>query len=188
MREIGRRLIKRGIVKDSEFIAVERNLGYVSIRVLQAGATTANWRILSCFGHIIQLSIEDFMGEITSKAAVATKQAIWDYDPEEEENLINGDVDAIAVVRTLAVKVSLDGYLSPAPSACSICLRGSTCVWQCMSDRVLMSVLTFVSVRSRHQASGSKSSVASRRSTPSLGMRATFHSITTLAGVAHTAC
>ena len=56
------------------------------------------------------------MGEITLKAAVATKQAIWDYDPEEEDNLINGGVDVIAVVRTLAVKVSLDGYFSPALS------------------------------------------------------------------------
>ncbi|KAI1796503.1 hypothetical protein LXA43DRAFT_851951, partial [Ganoderma leucocontextum] len=59
VREVGRRLLKCGVV--NEFNAVERNLG--------------------CFGHIIQLGIEDFMGEITSKAAVATKQAIWDYDP-----------------------------------------------------------------------------------------------------------
>ncbi|KAI1788191.1 hypothetical protein LXA43DRAFT_840619, partial [Ganoderma leucocontextum] len=59
MREVGRHLLKHGIV--NEFNATERNLG--------------------CFGHIIQLGIEDFMGEITLKAAVATKQAIWDYNP-----------------------------------------------------------------------------------------------------------
>ena len=47
------------------------------------------------------------MGEITSKAAVATKQAIWDYDPEDEGNLINGALDVIAIVRTLAVKVCI---------------------------------------------------------------------------------
>ena len=46
------------------------------------------------------------MSKITLKAAVATKQAIWDYDPEEEDNLINGGVDVIAIIRTLAVKVS----------------------------------------------------------------------------------
>ncbi|KAI1784906.1 hypothetical protein LXA43DRAFT_900834, partial [Ganoderma leucocontextum] len=66
-----------------------------------------------CFGHIIQLGIEDFMGEITSKAAIAMKQAIWDYNPKEEDNLINGGVDIIAVVQTLAVKVRLNGC-SPA--------------------------------------------------------------------------
>ena len=110
VQEIGRHLIKQGIVKDSEFIAVECNLRYISIYVLQAGMTTANWCILSCFGHIIQLGIKDFMGEITSKAAITMKQAIWDYDPEEEENLINRYVDVITMVRTLTIKVSLDGY------------------------------------------------------------------------------
>ena len=45
------------------------------------------------------------MGEVTSKAAVATKQAIWDYDPEDEDSLVNGTLDVVAVVRTLAVKV-----------------------------------------------------------------------------------
>ncbi|KAM5530832.1 hypothetical protein V8D89_015500 [Ganoderma adspersum] len=84
VKEVGRRLVKRGAVTASEFDSRERNL--------------------SCFGHVIQLGIEDFMGEIMLKAAVATKQAIWDYDPEEEDNLINRGVDVIAVVRTLAVK------------------------------------------------------------------------------------
>ncbi|KAI1781764.1 hypothetical protein LXA43DRAFT_856548, partial [Ganoderma leucocontextum] len=59
VKAVARRLVKRGVV--TEFNAVERNL--------------------SCFGHVIQLGIEDFMGEITSKAVIATKQAIWDYDP-----------------------------------------------------------------------------------------------------------
>ena len=70
----------------------------------------ANCVILSCFGHIIQLGIEDLMGEITSKAMVTTKQVIWDYNPEDEDNLINGGVDVIVIVRTLTVKVSLHGY------------------------------------------------------------------------------
>ncbi len=47
------------------------------------------------------------MSKITSKAAIATKQAIWDYDPEAEDNLINGGVDMITIVRTLAVKVCI---------------------------------------------------------------------------------
>ena len=50
------------------------------------------------------------MGNITSKVAVATKQAIWDYDPEAEDNLINGALDVIAVVCTLTVKVSINNY------------------------------------------------------------------------------
>ena len=47
------------------------------------------------------------MGTVIKKAAAETKQAIWDYDPRLEENsVMHGVLDVIAVIRTLAVKVS----------------------------------------------------------------------------------
>nr|VWP01648.1 Uncharacterized protein [Ganoderma boninense] len=101
VKEVQRRLIKRGVVTRGEFNANERNL--------------------SCFRHVIQLGIEDFMEEIMSKAAVATKQAIWDYDPEDEGNLINGALDVIAIIRTLTVKRRADHL---AYSRC-ICIQAS---------------------------------------------------------------
>ncbi|PIL25949.1 hypothetical protein GSI_11703 [Ganoderma sinense ZZ0214-1] len=62
---------------------------------------------LGCLRHIIQLGIEDFMGVVTKKAAAETKQAIWDYDPRLEENsVMHGVLDVIAVILTLAVKAS----------------------------------------------------------------------------------
>ncbi|RDX42608.1 hypothetical protein OH76DRAFT_1298542, partial [Lentinus brumalis] len=36
---------------------------------------------LGCFGHIVQLGIEDFMGCATRKGVVESKEAIWNYDP-----------------------------------------------------------------------------------------------------------
>ncbi len=62
--------------------------------------------VCRCFGHVVQLGTVDFMSEVTQVGLVASKQAIWDYDPEAVESAINGGLDAIAVIRTLAVKVS----------------------------------------------------------------------------------
>ncbi len=45
------------------------------------------------------------MGKVTQTALVESKQAIWDYDPQAEESIVNGGLDVIAVIRTLAVKV-----------------------------------------------------------------------------------
>ncbi|KAI1789149.1 hypothetical protein LXA43DRAFT_893277 [Ganoderma leucocontextum] len=62
-------------------------------------------RNLSCYGHVVQLGVEDFMSAITQKAVVETKQAIWDYDPKHADSIVNGGLDVIAILRTLAVKV-----------------------------------------------------------------------------------
>ncbi|KAI0060292.1 hypothetical protein BV25DRAFT_1807596, partial [Artomyces pyxidatus] len=60
-----------------------------------------------CLSHVINLAICDFMAYITKIAVIETKQAIWDYDPSIADNRIFGrDLDVIAVIRTLAVKVS----------------------------------------------------------------------------------
>ncbi len=56
---------------------------------------------------MIQLGIEDFMSAVTQIAVVESKQAIWDYDPQLPQNRIAaGGLDVIAIIRTLAVKVS----------------------------------------------------------------------------------
>ncbi len=48
------------------------------------------------------------MSKVTQMAVVESKQAIWEYNPTAAESIINGKLDMIAVIHTLAVKVSLN--------------------------------------------------------------------------------
>jgi len=46
------------------------------------------------------------MDRITKIAAVETTTAIWEYDPSLPDNrVLNGLLDVVAAVRTLAIKV-----------------------------------------------------------------------------------
>jgi hypothetical protein len=46
------------------------------------------------------------MGHITKIAAVENATAIWEYDPALPDNrVLSGSLDAIAAVRTIAIKV-----------------------------------------------------------------------------------
>lgn len=45
------------------------------------------------------------MSKVTQTAIVESKQAIWDYDPQDPSNRVEGGLDVIAIIRTLAVKV-----------------------------------------------------------------------------------
>jgi hypothetical protein len=47
------------------------------------------------------------MTHITKIAAVETTTAIWEYDPTLPDNrVLNGSLDVIAAIRTIAIKVS----------------------------------------------------------------------------------
>lgn len=46
------------------------------------------------------------MAHITKIAAVETTTAIWEYDPSLPDNrVLNGSLDVVAAIRTLAIKV-----------------------------------------------------------------------------------
>jgi hypothetical protein len=61
---------------------------------------------ISCLGHVINLAEVDVMAHITKIAAVETTTAIWEYDPSLPNNrVLNGSLDVIAAIRTLAIKV-----------------------------------------------------------------------------------
>jgi hypothetical protein len=46
------------------------------------------------------------MSHITKIAVVQTTNAIWEYDPTDPDNrMLNGRLDVIAVIRTLAIEV-----------------------------------------------------------------------------------
>ena len=46
------------------------------------------------------------MDHITKIAVVETTAAIWEYDPSLPDNhVLNGSLDVVAAVRTLAIKV-----------------------------------------------------------------------------------
>ena len=48
------------------------------------------------------------MGRITKIAAVENANAIWEYDPSLPNNrILEGSLDVIAAIRTIAVKVGL---------------------------------------------------------------------------------
>jgi hypothetical protein len=56
-------------------------------------------------GHVINLGNIDVMAHITKIAAVETTTAIWEYDPLLPDNrVLNGSLDVIAAIRTLAIK------------------------------------------------------------------------------------
>ncbi len=74
----------------------------------------------------MNLGLETFMAKVTQIAVVETKQAIWDYDPQLEENKIaNRTLDAIAIIRTLAVKVC-DMHLSSSHASLTDVLTDSS--------------------------------------------------------------
>lgn len=54
----------------------------------------------------MELAIEDVMSAVTKTSAVATTQAIWEFDPESPSSLLdNGKADAVSMFRTVSVKV-----------------------------------------------------------------------------------
>jgi len=63
--------------------------------------------VRSCLAHVVNLAIVDFMSHITKIAAVENATAIWEYDPTLEGNrVLNGSLDIISAIRTLAIKAS----------------------------------------------------------------------------------
>jgi hypothetical protein len=62
--------------------------------------------ICRCLAHVVNLGNVDVMARITKIAAVETTTAIWEYDPSLSDNrVLNGSLDVIAAIRTLAIKV-----------------------------------------------------------------------------------
>ena len=63
-------------------------------------------QIYSCLGHVINLGNVAFVGTITKIAAVENMSAIWEFDLNlSDSRVLNGDIDVIAAVQTLAIKV-----------------------------------------------------------------------------------
>jgi len=63
-------------------------------------------QIFRCLAHVVNLANINIMDHITKIAAVESATAIWEYDPSLPDNrVLNGSLDVIAAVRTLAIKV-----------------------------------------------------------------------------------
>src|ERR1700678_291431 len=72
-------------------------------------------QIFSCLSHVVNLANIDIMDHITKIAAVETATAIWEYDPSLSNNrVLNGSLDVIAAIQTLAIKVCITFI----PSSC----------------------------------------------------------------------
>jgi hypothetical protein len=62
-----------------------------------------------CLAHVVNLGNFDVMAHITKIAAVETTTAIWKYDPLLLDNrMLNGLLDVIAAIQTLAIKECLN--------------------------------------------------------------------------------
>jgi hypothetical protein len=71
----------------------------------------------SCLSHVVNLGNIAVVSRITKIAAVETTTAIWEYDPTLPDNhLLNGSLDVIAAIRTLAIKVCNKYHQSHLPS------------------------------------------------------------------------
>ena len=67
--------------------------------------------ICSGLGHVVNLAEVDVMAHITKIVAVETTTAIWEYDPSLPDNcVLNGSLDVIAAIHTLAIKVCYNYY------------------------------------------------------------------------------
>ena len=65
-----------------------------------------------CLEHVVNLANGDIMSHITKVAVMETTQAIWEYDPTLEGNtVLGGNLDVIAAIRTIALKVSCYRHL-----------------------------------------------------------------------------
>jgi hypothetical protein len=59
-----------------------------------------------CLIHVVNLANVAVMSHITKIAAVENATAIWEYDPNLPDNrMLGGNLDVIAAVRTIAIKV-----------------------------------------------------------------------------------
>ena len=59
-----------------------------------------------CLDHVVNLGNVDVMAHITKITVVETTTAIWEYDPSLPDNrMLNSNLDVIAAIRTLAIKV-----------------------------------------------------------------------------------
>lgn len=64
-----------------------------------------------CLAHVVNLAVGDFMQSVTSVAALESRDAIWNYDPEQPSNrVMNNKLDVIAFLRTLGIKVRLNSF------------------------------------------------------------------------------
>jgi hypothetical protein len=60
-----------------------------------------------CLEHVVNLANVDIMAHITKVAVIETSTAIWEFDPTLPDNCLHGkSLDAIAAIRTVAIKVS----------------------------------------------------------------------------------
>jgi hypothetical protein len=65
--------------------------------------------VCRCLAHVLNLAIVD----VTKLAAVEMTAALWEYDPTLPSNyIINGSLDIVAAIQTLAIKVSKWSHLS----------------------------------------------------------------------------
>lgn len=80
-----------------------------------------------CFAHVINLANVAVIAHITKIAAVQTTSAIWDFDPTLPDNrVLSGDLDVIAAVRTLAIKVRKPFRLSDVTVLIPLCFADSS--------------------------------------------------------------
>ena len=63
-------------------------------------------QIYSCLGHVVNLGNVVFIGTIMKITAVENTNTIWEFDLNlSDSRVLNGDIDVIAAVQTLAIKV-----------------------------------------------------------------------------------
>lgn len=62
---------------------------------------------LPCLAHSTGLGTNDFIETVTQTALLESQEAIWNYDPEDPSNERGGELDAIAIIRTLALKIQV---------------------------------------------------------------------------------
>lgn len=61
---------------------------------------------IRCLAHVANLATIEIMAYVTKIGLVESHILMWEYDPSDEDNrVLGGHLDVIAVLRTLTIKV-----------------------------------------------------------------------------------
>lgn len=89
-----------------EWSATKNQLSCVNMSELDLNSSFTR-----CLAHVVNLAVGDFMKSVTSVAALESREAIWNFDPQQPTSRVLGNrLDVIAHLRTLGIKVRLNSF------------------------------------------------------------------------------
>lgn len=87
------------------FTRVPRPMNTAVQSALEAELFNITEQHLPCLAHSVNLGVIAFVDTVTQTALLESQESVWSYDPATPGNLRDGNLDGIAIIRTLVVKI-----------------------------------------------------------------------------------